>query len=218
MFVERLRADGTRMLPPHFLGLTGGPWQRWQPDAAAGFEPAWLQQTSAQPQDWKRAYGFPSEIGRIADPQDQGPEQPPAWQRVAVDRPERLLVAMIAVGAAVPEKILVFTAQQDGWELKGDKAIGSLSISGRQEFPDLAAAPNWQRAWQDWCHTRQIPPTEAQACTMSQTNHQLEVQVPAALHTRLTAAKSDLLKGDTWLLAGDGYVRSAANVRIQVVR
>jgi len=32
--------------------------------------------------------------------------------------------------------------------------------------------------------------------------------------SRLEAAKNDILKGDTWLLAGAGYVRQAVQVQV----
>jgi hypothetical protein len=211
VFVERLRPDGSRALPPHFLALTAAPAQRWQPDAGVGFDLAWVKQSSVQAQAWKQTFAFPEEVQDIADPQDAGID-PPAWQRVAVDRPERLLAALIAVGQGGTEKILVFAAQQDGWLLRGSSPIGALAWPGRQEFPDLAELGNWSRPWQDWCLARQFSTADAQACTLTHGGHRLEVLAPAALHARLATGKSDLLKGDTWLLAGDGYVRAAGNV------
>jgi hypothetical protein len=215
-FVERLRPDGSRLLPPHFLALAGGAGQRWQPDANLNFELAWLKQSAGQPPTWRDTFAFPQEIRTIAAyPEDQG-QEPPPWQRVAVDRPERLLVAAAATGTSAPEKILVFAARQDGWELRSDKPIGTMAWTGRQEFADLAESANWSKAWQTWCHPRHYPADEVAACTLTQTGPRLDLLAPAALHARLTAGKSELLKGDTWLLAGEGYLRSAANVRLRV--
>jgi hypothetical protein len=41
------------------------------------------------------------------------------------------------------------------------------------------------------------------------------VQAPPRLVQRLQAAKSDLFKGDAWLLVGDGYFRAAAQLVIR---
>jgi hypothetical protein len=212
VFAERLRPDGSRSQPPHYLALSAAPAQRWQPDASAGFEPAWLRQFSAQPQTWKETFAVPSEIQGIADPEDNSQVEPSLWKRVPIDRPERLLAAFIAVGESGPEKILVFAAQQDGWELRSAGPIGALAWSGREEFPDLTASCNWSKSWQDWYIARQFTAAEIQACTLTPASHRLELRVPDSLRGRFTTGKSDLLKGDTWLLAGDGYLRSAANV------
>jgi hypothetical protein len=217
-FVERLRPDGSRLLPPHFLSLAGSPGQRWQPDPDAHFDLAWLRHAACQPAAWKESFAFAAEIDGIADPHDDRPE-PPSWRRIVVDRPERLLVAIVAVGAETskPEKILVFGALQDGWELRCDQPIGTLAWSGRQEFPDLAEPPYWAKAWQDWGHAREFPPAEVQACKLTPIGHRLELAPPVSLHARLVG-KGNLLKADTWLLAGDGYVRSAANVCLKSAR
>src|SRR5262249_61630267 len=80
---------------PHFLNLNSHSSvprpvaEEWQ------FDPAALQACLAQPAEWKRRYGFPAEVSAIL-----GAEAAPAWERVLVDRPERLGAGVIAGGGA----------------------------------------------------------------------------------------------------------------------
>ena len=68
----------------------------------------------------------------------------------------------------------------------------------------------WQDAWRAWCRERNLPANEVELCSLVYQPPRLEVRAPERLLQRLRAAKSDLLKGEAWLLVGDGYVRTAA--------
>ena len=65
-------------------------------------------------------------------------------------------------------------------------------------------------AWRSWCKQRQLPTNEVEICSLNYRPPRLEVQAPPRLIQRLQAAKSDLFKGEAWLVIGDGYLRTAA--------
>jgi hypothetical protein len=68
----------------------------------------------------------------------------------------------------------------------------------------------WLEGWRSWCRQRHLPGNEVASCEVKYRAPRLEVQAPERLVQRLRAAKSDLLKGEAWLLVGDGYMRTAA--------
>ena len=54
--------------------------------------------------------------------------------------------------------------------------------------------------------------------TQHSTSHQLRVFAPDRFIHRLQQARSDALKGDAWLLAGEGRIRAAAQLEIVEAR
>lgn len=211
VFLERCAADGQRILPPQFLPLHGGSGPTWQPDDRSRFPMDLLFACVAQPAAWKEQWAFPAEVLNIADPAQPG-DSPPSWQRVIVDRPERLLMVLIACGP--DQRLLGFAARQEGWELHSRQPVLNLPAAVRPDIPDLASTPIelWNAAWQSWCKAHAIPAAEFQDCVLIPQSCSLHIQAPAALLARLTAAKSEALRGETWLLAGAGYLRATAQV------
>jgi hypothetical protein len=97
----------------------------------------------------------------------------------------------------------------------------ALRVAGGEHVADLApssSALQWQEAWRDWCRQKQLPAGEVESCTLTCAAQRLEVSAPPRLVQRLQAAKSDLFKGDAWLLVGDGYVRSAMQLSLRPQR
>jgi hypothetical protein len=54
-----------------------------------------------------------------------------------------------------------------------------------------------------------------ETCSLAYQPPRLEVQAPPRLVQRLQAAKSDLFKGEAWILVGDGYLRTAVQLAIR---
>ncbi len=129
---------------------------------------------------------------------------------MVVDRPERALLALILTAA---KELVAFAVKVDGWTLH-DKAA-ALRLGGCPELAPEPAAAIWQEAWRDWCRQKQLPLSEVESCTLSHQAPRLEVHAPPRLVQRLQAAKSDLFKGDAWLLVGDGYVRTATQLAVR---
>lgn len=210
-FMERLRPDGERLLPPHYLPLQGGSGPPWHPDDAGGFHLDWLFASSQQSAAWKDQWDFPRNVLNVADPAQPG-DVPPPWQRVVVDRPERQ--SMVLATSGLDDKLLGFAVRPEGWELNPTPVL-TLPAPARAEFPELSmAADFWHHAWLAFAKARALPDAEAQAARLRLSGLDLHVAVAPALHARLTAAKSDLLKPDNFLLGGEGYLRAVVQVHI----
>jgi hypothetical protein len=195
-----------------FVHLRGGavPWaagEDWQ------FQLDALHACVAQSVEWKQQHGFPAEVSEVVGSAAAGEA---AWQQVIVDRPERLLAALVRP-AADPSRLLGFAVRQDGWHLQSQEPVLIVPGQASEQFPELAEDPPlgaWQQAWQAWCQTRQAPPAEVEQCTLELHDAQLRVSVPPGMRERFRETRSDVLRGEVWLLAGDGPIRRAAVVEI----
>jgi hypothetical protein len=204
-FLERLDPAGQRIAPALFLPIAECAGVNWPVDDAHRFDIAWLKACVDQPTEWKQAAGFPLDIETLAN--GAGPDD---WQHVMVDRPERALLALILTQA---KELLGFAVKVDGWTLH-EKAP-ALRLGDCPELAPEPAAAIWQEAWRDWCRQKQLPLSEVESCTLSHQAPRLDVVAPPRLVQRLQAAKSDLFKGDAWLLVGDGYVRTATQLAVR---
>jgi hypothetical protein len=217
VFVERPRPDGQRLALPHFLPLAGGSGPPWHPDDKSRFQLDWLFACLQEPPEWKERFQFSQEVFRIANPAERN-DDPPDWQRVVVDRPERLLVALIATGP--DRQLLGFAARQEGWELHTRHPVLALPWEGREIFPDVRDLPSlgqWSETWKAWCKIRGIAPGEIQECHLNLVQGKVEITMPKVLRSRLETSKPDVFKEETWWLAGEGYLRPAAQVHFEFV-
>ena len=86
-----------------------------------------------------------------------------------------------------------------------------------ETLAELAVEPTkelWQQAWRNWCQPRGLPVGEIESCHLEASDLRLLIRAPARLVERLQATRSDVLKGEAWLLAGQGRVRRAAVVQL----
>ncbi len=213
-FVEKVDAEGRRQAPPHFLNLRETPGVPWQVEADAPFDVSWLTSCLDQPPEWKAVFGFPSEV--LAFPQTTPPPAglPPPWDRVIVDHSERLLVALV-LRSAEPA-LLGFAIRPEGWLLQTAEPLLCLPAAARAFSPDLADAADllWKQAWRDWCRPRMLAEAEVDACRLTFLGDRLRIEAPASLVRRLQAGKSDIVKGEAWLLAGANHLRPAARLEL----
>jgi hypothetical protein len=117
----------------------------------------------------------------------------------------------------MPAEIQGFVVKVDGWTLYDRSPVIRLATGTSRVWPELTEDPAlsvWQQAWQSWCRQRQLPGAEVDACRLTYRAPRLEVQAPARLMQRLQASKSDLFKGETWMLVGDGFLRTAALLNV----
>jgi hypothetical protein len=177
-----------------------------------------------QPAEWKQQRGFPLDVCAILDsrdsagpvdaPADERTPPPLAWQRVVVDRPERLLVALTVTEFPEGKRgLLAFAVRQDGWVLNSAEPALSLAEGWHELFPELAnelPLEVWRQAWRSWCQPRGVSLADAAACGLERQGERLRVTAPARLLEHLRATRSDALKGQAWLLAGEGRLRTAA--------
>lgn len=227
-FVERLGPAGQRLADPHFLSLREAPSTPWHVEAGAAFDMKWLEACLVQSDEWKATFGFPADLaafltgtaisqGASLSLEAAAPAALPAWERVALDRSERLLVALCRV--AQPEgAVLGFGVRPEGWALAAAEPVIHLPAAGRSILSDLdtvADAPSWRQTWRQWCQSRTQLGASEEQCELTVDKATLRVRIPAPLLDALRTSKSDLLKGDTWLLAGEGYLRHAARLELE---
>jgi hypothetical protein len=213
--------------PPHFLPLQLSPARFAEPaspeTAGCSFETASLEACIGQTPEWKARFRFPSDVEALLPPR---PDESPAanWRRVVLDTVEHRLFVFIHAGQTVGQTtrmssvapLLGFSVQPEGWTL-GPEPLLALADGWEEVLPDLATEPSlemWRQAWQTWSHPRNLPPAEVAACRLERGEHRLLVYAPPRLIDRLRAARSDAIKHEAWLLAGDGRTRLAAQIEL----
>jgi hypothetical protein len=229
-FLER----GPAVKPPHYINFPphlASPWpatENWEFDVRV------LEACLRQPVDWKQRHGFPQEVEEILGlapsvareaglPPETGPAPRPLepWQRVILDRPEQLLAVLVLTGGEGGERLLGFTLQQEGWVLKSTEPAFAVNADWQEVLGAAADAPppeQWRQAWRNWCRPRAVPLADADACELVRRDHRLQVLAPSRLLERLRASRSDALRGEAWVLAGEGPLRAAALLEIVETR
>ncbi len=199
--------------PPHFLPLKRLPplVSAPAPEAAGcSFDVANLEACIRQMPQWKARYRFPTDVAALLPPETN-------WRRVILDTVEsRMLVFIHTAQASGSSRVLGFAVRPEGWTLEPEPLL-TLADGWEEALPDLAAEPApemWRRVWQEWSHPRGLPPAEVEACRLERTDHRLLVHAPMRLIERLRAARSDAIKQEAWLLAGDGRTRTVAQIEL----
>jgi hypothetical protein len=211
-YVERLASAGRRLAAPHYLRLHDCPGLPWPVDDAHRFDVALLHESLAQSPEWKARHEFPAGVRSIVMAGAGDPEA--GWEHVIVNRPERVPIALTTRGT--DRTVLGFAAQAEGWKLAGDAPVLRLAEGARDVLPELTMAPTvWQDAWRLWCRQRSLPLSEADACRLRFDGIHLDVHAPESFVQRLRVARSELLQEECGLLAGDGYLRAAALLRLK---
>jgi hypothetical protein len=205
--------------PPHFLPLELGPVRlaRAASPEAAGFpfETAFLEACLQQTPEWKKRFRFPTDVEAVLLPQNH--EMPAAnWRHVLLDAVEQRLFVFIHLQESSAPLVQGFAVNPEGWALDAEPLL-TLAEGWEEALPDLATEPSspmWQQAWQNWAHPRGLPPAEVEACRLERVAHRLLVYAPPRLIDRLRAARSDAIKQEAWLLAGEGRTRTAAQIEL----
>jgi hypothetical protein len=198
---------------PHFVPLTVSGVPVIPPDDWE-FNIDHLRSAAGQTEQWKKSFGFPNDCTRILLPASQDPD----WQSVVLDRAEHLFAAFLEIdNRSTAHRLLGFAANPAGWTLRANEPVIALGDAWSEALPDLAIEPRpeaWQVAWQQWGTQRGLPPAEVSSCRLERSGLALRVEVSRRLIARLREARSDALKGDTWLLAGSGRARCIARVEL----
>jgi hypothetical protein len=210
VFVDNASLDR----PPHFLPLELGPARLAGPappeTAGRTFDVARLEECLHQSPEWKRGYRFPMEVEALLPPAAN-------WRRVILDSLETRPFAFICTAPASGEPLLMgFSIRPEGWALEPEPLL-TLMGGWEDALPDLSVEPSlemWHQAWQAWSHPRRLPPAEVEACRLERVDHRLLVHAPPRLIERLRAARSDAIKQEAWLLAGEGRTRTAAQIEL----
>jgi hypothetical protein len=207
--------------PTHFLPLEPNPDRSGGTPSPEGagflFSPSSLEASIGQTSEWKRCFRFPQEVEALLMPQvNESPEV--NWRRVVLDAVEERLVVFIQTTQRPKAPTLIgFSVRPEGWTMEPEPLL-ELAEGWEKALPDLAAEPSpemWRQAWQTWSHPRGLPLAEVAACRLERVDHRLLVHAPTRLIDRLRAARSDAVKQEAWLLAGEGRTRLAALIDLQ---
>jgi hypothetical protein len=208
---------------PHFLRLMGPVTQPCPVNSSWQFDASLLDACVRRPREWKERHGFPPEVQEVlgldqsSGVRNRGPLSE-AWQRVILDRPVRLPAALVLTPVeGGGERLLGYAIRPDGWVLEVAQPIFNLGADWPTVFPELTVEPSpelWQQAWRAWCQPRGVPGPDIDRCTFQRQPGRLLVTAPTRLVQRLRSAKSEVFKGEVWLLAGGGRIRAAAQVEL----
>jgi len=202
--------------PPAFLSLRRVETVPWVAGPDWSFDVEHLASCLNQPPDWKQCQGFPLDVLGLAEGIDDEGEAA-VWRRVVLDYPERLpAVLTVAAGEDDTTQLLGFAVRPDNWSLQADAP--ALEITNYPEvLAQLTVEPSpeqWALAWRTWCQPRSLPEAQTDACTLESQGSLLRVYAPPRLVDRLRGARGEALKGEAWILAGEGPVRKAALLEI----
>jgi hypothetical protein len=219
-FVDSQRPE----LPPRFVHLATVATTPWPAQDGWKFDTSCLTQCVQQPLEWKRRHGFPSDVEEVLMPApgnaaDSGSA---AWQRIVLDQPERLLAVLVqAPGQAGGNRLLGFAVHPKGWALNAAVPTFDSPLGLADLFADHDAEPppeRWRQAWLAWGQHNNLTAAELDAGNVERRDHRLRVNTSRAVLERLRAAKSEALRGEAWVLAGEERVRVAAQLEIVEAR
>jgi hypothetical protein len=214
-FVEMLDPIGRRLAPPQFVKVLDAPASSWHVDETVAFDVAWLCECLERPSEWKKTFGFPLEVVDFPEPVPKAATSVP-WDRVILDRAERLLV--VCCQTSKPEEgLLTFGVRPEGWVLNAVEPVLRLSVASAVVAGEMEPSVDldlWRHSWGTWCQMRNVSAAESDECLFSQERECLRIEAPERLIQRLQDGKSDVFKGETWLLAGAGYLRRAARLEL----
>jgi hypothetical protein len=170
------------------------------------FEPATLEESVRQSQEWKARHGFPTDVEAVLGSAASATD----WRRVILDRPEQLLMVFVLSGDPAEKRRLGFAVRADDWVLQAESPALSLDEEDRDALPALGAEPSpeaWREAWRVWCQRRGL--SDADACRIESLEDRVRVIAPRGLASTLGGDRNE-----AWLLAGAGRTRVAAPMEI----
>src|SRR5262249_24124513 len=135
------------------------------------------------------------------------------WRSLVVDHATNASLILLRTREGKGEGgLLAFWTQPGEWALRTDRPAFRLADAWRDVFPTLETdteVPEWGRLGQAWCQARSLPEADVERCELMVRDCRLVVQAPRRLLERLQALRSDALRGRTWLLSKEGFVRRA---------
>src|SRR5262249_50134882 len=212
-------AGETPELPPLFLNLRDPVLLPWPVASDWSFDPDILRSCVRQPKEWKEQNGFPPDIEEICLQSAEGGtgEVLSDWQSVVLAGAARWFGLLVWTEESAPGRLLGFGIRQDGWMLDAAKPVFDLKAGWQEvvlEATHDVPLEQWQRPWQTWCQQRGLADSRSEMFPLERAGHRLRVFAPWRFIERLKQARSDALKGDAWVLAGDGRIRAAAVIEI----
>jgi hypothetical protein len=178
------------------------------------FNPALYHACFTQSTEWKKRFGFPDNVSIVGSFDDPASN----WRSLIIDRVASIAVALVRTREGSGEgSLLGFWTEPAEWVLRSAEPAFRLTEGWREVFPALQSDPapdDWQHAWRSWCQARGLAAGDVERCSLSLDDCRLMVHVPRRLLERLQALRSDALKGEAWVVAGEGPVRRAASLKV----
>lgn len=176
------------------------------------FDPEHLRAAVCRPPEWKERHGFPTEVMDVLSFGPEGSVDPAVatWDAVILAHAEHPALALVrTAGSATQQpRFLGFSASPEGWGLAASPCLTLGEEAAREALRGLLAEPPaeaWRQAWLAWARSRNVPAADAEACQLERAGACLSVRCKQLLPA---------IRGEVWLLAGDGPVRAAARVAI----
>lgn len=211
-FAEQRTPTGERLGTPTYLALASTPLARTGMSHNFPFDVAWLETCVRQGEDWKSAHAFPEGVKRLLRFEDNHEEEFPAWKRVVLAHMEEVTITLVKTG----EGLKGFAVAPSDWSLDLTQPV--LHVPTETEgLLNEEEASTAKQAWIAWAKLRNLPLAEVEACRLAVEGCVLRIHGSQRLFDALTKIKSDLLKGDAWVLLGEGFVRRAMRLEFAVV-
>jgi hypothetical protein len=220
----------------HFVKLVASRSSPCPPPSDWAFDVSALTSCVRQPAQWKQRHGFPEEVESIvlrAAPDEKRSSEgngvnddaryldkrnPMRWEQVVVDHCEHLVSVLILVaGADGAESLLGFAVHPEGWVLESSRPMLALDGGWRDVFPGFEGAANedaWRQAWRGWARTSALAEAAVETCKVRFEGYRVRVYAPLSVLEPLRRARSEALRGNVWLLAGQGRTRVAACLEV----
>jgi hypothetical protein len=200
-------------LPPCFLPLERllpHPLSSPAPEPECSFALSHLEACIQQSAAWKARHRFPADVEAWLPPNAD-------WRRVVVDAvTPQWFVFCDTASAKDRSSLLGFAVRPEDWAL-APKPLLTLADDARETMPDLfhdPSAESWRQSWRAWSHPRGLSPADVEACRLERIEHRLLVHAPPRVLERLRSTRSDAIKNEAWLLAGEGRARTAAQIEL----
>jgi hypothetical protein len=176
----------------------------WLAAPPAPFAVEQLHACVGRPAEWKRRHAFPAEIGEVLV---QAAGTTAGWDQVAIATPERLFGVVIKTPSEAGPVLTAWAVNPRNWELHAAQPVFTVPHEPPGWFPPATPESAWRAAFVEWCLQRQIAAADAEHCGLKAEGSHLRVEAPAEWKERL--------RGETWLLAGDGLLRTAVRLELE---
>jgi hypothetical protein len=206
--------------PPIFIDLRADtPWIEGPSDRPCHFDPAVLDECFQRSPDWKRKYGFPTELGRPISLASRQSNHAPSWHDIILVQP-RCVPVVVVVSSAVAgrEQLIGLSFTEEEWSLNLREPAFACEESWRERFTDLRrtlSPEEWRQSWRLWCQAHGLSDSDSRECALTPELLRLRVSAPAHVVDRVRTAVSKTNGG--CLLAGDDFLRNLVRIDIEAM-
>lgn len=163
--------------------------------------------------EWKKSRGFPLDVESVLVPEGRGPSSGRAdWERIVVVHPYRVQAALISyVRSSGNLGVAAFPYQEHGWTL-APTPVFDLAVGWEEVFSRLPLTPGddeLANTWQRWLAQRGMSGPVVERYRLERQGARIFVLPPNDAPDVLGGPRSDLTRGEAWLILGEGGLRRA---------